>query len=63
MEAYNDLENSPQPVKKFNAWEWLPLISLCIGCCAFLFQIIVLYPWHLDLSEQFAKLAEKCQSS
>lgn len=62
MEAYNDLDN-PQPVKKFNAWEWLPLISLIIGSCAFLFQIIVLYPWHLDLSEQFAKLAEKCQRS
>ncbi len=46
--------------KKFNFWEWLPFFSFCIAVCAFLFQITVLYPWHLELSAEFAKLAQKC---
>lgn len=46
--------------KKFNFWEWLPFFSFCIAVCAFLFQVTVLYPWHLELSQEFAKLAEKC---
>lgn len=49
--------------KTFNLWEYLPLFSFCIGVCAFLFQITVLYPWHIELSQEFAKLAEKCQGS
>jgi hypothetical protein len=59
-----DVESgAPRQTKKFNFRENLPLISFCITVCAFLFQIIVLYPWHLELSAEFAKLAEKCQSS
>ena len=46
--------------KKFNLKEYLPLMSFCIAVCAFLFQVIVLYPWHLELSKEFAKLAQKC---
>jgi len=40
--------------------KWIPRISLVVGLCAFLFQITVLYPWHLELSQEFAKLAKNC---
>lgn len=45
--------------KKFDFWKWLPLLSFSISICAFLFQILVLYPWHLELSADFAKLAAR----
>jgi len=38
--------------------KWLPRVSIIIGLCAFLFQVTVLYPWHLELSQQFADLAK-----
>jgi hypothetical protein len=37
--------------------KWLPRISLCIGLSAFLFQITILYPWHIELSREFEKLS------
>ena len=43
--------------------KWIPRISLIIGICAFLFQVTVLYPWHLELSEQFADLAKLVKNS
>lgn len=45
--------------KKSNIWEWLPLLSFLIAICAFTFQVTVLYPWHLELSRDFAKLAAR----
>jgi hypothetical protein len=38
--------------------KWVPLIALFVGLCALTFQITVLYPWHLELSEEFHQLAE-----
>ena len=35
---------------------WVPRISLAVGLAAFSFQVVVLYPWHLELSEQFLEL-------
>jgi hypothetical protein len=35
---------------------WVPRISLVVGLAAFSFQILVLFPWHLELSEQFSEL-------
>lgn len=43
--------------------KWLPRISLIIAICAFVFQVTVLYPWHLDLSAQFAELAKAVKHS
>ena len=43
--------------------KWVPRISLIVGLCAFLFQVTVLYPWHLELSEQFAALAKLVKNS
>ena len=37
--------------------KWLPRLAFIISLCAFIFQVTVLYPWHLELSAEFAKLA------
>ena len=34
----------------------LPKINLLVGVSAFCFQIIVLNPWHSELSKQFNQL-------
>ncbi len=36
--------------------EHVPTYALVIGSCALCFQVAVLYPWHLKLSEQFEEL-------
>ncbi len=47
-----DREDKNQPP----VWmKWLPLVALIIGIFALTFQITVLYPWHEELSKQFAK--------
>ena len=46
-----------QTEKTDNLTKWIPRISLIIGLCALIFQLTVLYPWHLELSAEFAKLA------
>jgi len=38
-------------------------LSLIIGLCAFIFQVTVLYPWHLELSQEFAKLAAQVKKA
>jgi len=38
--------------------KWVPLIALFVGLCALTFQITVLYPWHLELSEELHMLAK-----
>jgi hypothetical protein len=42
---------------------WIPRLSLLVGLCAFIFQVTVLYPWHLELSEQFAKLSAQVKNA
>lgn len=42
---------------------WIPRLSLLIGLCAFIFQVTVLYPWHLELSQDFAKLAAQVKNA
>ena len=37
-----------------------PIISVCIGAFALCFQVFVLYPWHLQLSSEFANLQASC---
>ena len=41
----------------------LPIISVCIGTFALCFQVFVLYPWHLQLSSEFASLQTSCRSN
>jgi len=40
--------------------KWVPVVSTCIGAFALCFQIFVLYPWHLQLSSEFASLQAAC---
>ncbi len=56
----NRAGRSPPFLNRF--MKWAPLISLCIGLCAFMFQIFVLFPWHLELSREFAKLARQIKA-
>jgi len=50
------MNDSDPPLK------WLPVVSVCIGTFALCFQIFVLYPWHIQLSSQFADLQRDCMT-
>jgi hypothetical protein len=39
---------------------YVPLVSTAIGLVALCFQVFVLYPWHAELSSQFADLQKDC---
>ena len=39
---------------------WVPIVSTSIGAFALCFQVFVLYPWHLQLSSEFASLSQAC---
>jgi len=39
---------------------WAPVASIVIGTVALFFQVFVLYPWHAELSKEFADLRESC---
>jgi hypothetical protein len=57
MDTYVNMNDDRRPSMNDTLSKWIPRISLLVGLCAFLFQITVLYPWHQELSEEFAKLA------
>ena len=40
----------------------LPFVPIVIGTIALCFQIFVLYPWHIELSSQFADLQRVCKT-
>ena len=50
----NGYHRLDKPIQQITTW--VPRISLVVGLAAFSFQIFVLYPWHLELSEQFEQL-------
>lgn len=60
---YNLLEDGEKKTTSDFIAKWLPRVSFFIGLCAFLFQITVLYPWHLELSQEFAKLAASVKNA
>ena len=43
--------------KKRDWMKYLPILALILSICALTFQVTVLYPWHEELSREFAKLA------
>ena len=57
---YNPLDPESQQQRPQSRSErlavWIPRVSLFIGLCAFCFQVFVLYPWHIELSNEFAKI-------
>lgn len=49
-------EDSKKPVP-IDKLRWGAFI---IACCAFAFQVLVLYPWHLEISEEIKTLTQAC---
>jgi hypothetical protein len=49
--------------EKKTCFSWLPVVSVCIGTFALCFQVFVLYPWHLQLSSEFADMQRICLES
>jgi len=43
-----------------NPLKWVPVVSTCIGLAALCFQVLVLFPWHIQLSNEFAELQRNC---
>jgi hypothetical protein len=39
---------------------WVPVVSAFIGLFALSFQVFVLFPWHIQLSNEFAELQRSC---
>jgi hypothetical protein len=35
--------------------------AFIIAVCAFAFQVLVLFPWHLEISNQMKALASACR--
>lgn len=54
-----DIE-SQQPIPK--CLKWTPIASLAISITSFMFSVIVLYPWHLELSREFGTLENSCRN-
>jgi len=46
----------PQP----STLKWVPVVSVFIGLAALGFQVFVLFPWHIQLSSEFAELQRNC---
>lgn len=49
--------NESDPKQKVDKLRWAALI---VGCCALAFQILVLYPWHLEISNEIKTLTKAC---
>ena len=41
--------------------KWVPLVAVCITVYSALFSTFVLYPWHQELSREFAELSRKVE--
>jgi hypothetical protein len=54
-----DSESLIQPPTP-NPLKWVPVVSTCIGLAALGFQVFVLFPWHIQLSNEFAELQRNC---
>ena len=39
---------------------WVPVVGLAISFYSAIFATFILYPWHIELSKQFAGLAVQC---
>lgn len=48
------MDESP---KESRFTKWIPRVALFISLCAFIFQVFVLYPWHVELSQELKSLA------
>ena len=51
---------SQRPLLPSNPLKWVPVVSVFIGLAALGFQVFVLFPWHIQLSNEFAELQRNC---
>jgi hypothetical protein len=40
--------------------KWIPVFALSVSMMSLFFAIAVLYPWHLELSDEFEKMKQAC---
>jgi hypothetical protein len=49
-----------QTYKVHEFLRWIPMIGLTVSFYSALFATFILYPWHLQLSNQFSDLKQTC---
>ena len=54
-----DIESQRISGKK-DPLRFVPLVGLCVSSVSFLFALFVLYPWHLQMSSEFADMQRVC---
>lgn len=42
--------------------KWVPVVGVALSFYSAVFATFVLYPWHIQLSEEFAGLQQICAS-
>ena len=47
----------------FDRLRWVPVLGLTISFYSALFATCVLYPWHLEISEELAELSRLVRNS
>lgn len=50
---------NPEPRETRISERTLRWVSIVLGVCALAFQVFVLYPWHLEISEQIKALSKR----
>lgn len=38
--------------------KWIPVIGLMFSIYSAIFSTVVLYPWHIELSDEFSELSK-----
>jgi hypothetical protein len=54
-----DIE-SQELVQRRRFLQWVPMIGLTVSFYSALFATFILYPWHVQLSNQFADMRSNC---
>lgn len=54
-----DIE-SQSLVPRYEFLRWVPVVGVALSFYSAVFATFVLYPWHVELSREFAVLQENC---
>jgi hypothetical protein len=46
--------------KRHEFLRWIPVIGLAVSFYSALFATFILYPWHIELSKEFADMKNTC---
>ena len=55
----NSIPTEDDKTVQQKCYKSLPLVALFVGMFALIFQITVLYPWHIELSEELKTIASR----